>query len=303
MRWSGRFLPRSGLRPSRLPWRASGLEPSGGSDRAAAGARPHRPRLRPTPHPRLDGAGGAPVQVPLRAGVHQGLRRDSEDVSDPAPDRARQGPAASGQPDHHRDLFPGRVRERRLLQLALPRPRGDVTDRVPECLCRCSAHPRLLRPHVVAAGSRQKSAIRKKHRRRARGSVEAMIKKLSHVNVFVEDQDRAKAFYTEKLGFEVRSDATMDGFRWLTVGPKDQPDLNILLARPQPPMFSEEDAATLLGLVAKGVMGAGVIETDDIRGAYEELKGKGVTSVQSSCRAAGRPVQTSPGHWPSVPAR
>ncbi len=57
------------------------------------------------PHPRLDGAGGAPVQVPLSAGVRQGLRRDSEDVSDPAPDRARQGPAASGQPDHHRDLL------------------------------------------------------------------------------------------------------------------------------------------------------------------------------------------------------
>src|SRR5260370_8268900 len=104
--------------------------------------------------------------------------------------------------------------------------------------------------------------------------------KLSHVNVFVEDRDRAKAFSTEKLGFEVRSDATMDGFRWLTVGPKDQPDLNILLARPQPPMFSEEDAATLLGLVAKGVMGAGVIETDDIRGVYEDLKGKGVTFLQ-----------------------
>jgi catechol 2,3-dioxygenase-like lactoylglutathione lyase family enzyme len=107
-----------------------------------------------------------------------------------------------------------------------------------------------------------------------------MIKKLSHVNVFVEDQDRAKAFYTEKLGFEVRSDATMDGFRWLTVGPKDQPDLNILLARPQPPMFSEEDAQALLRLVAKGVMGAGVIETDDIRTTYAELKGKGVTFLQ-----------------------
>jgi len=125
----------------------------------------------------------------------------------------------------------------------------------------------------------EKSAIRKKRRRRARGSVRAMIK-LSHVNVFVEDQDRAKAFYTEKLGFEVRSDATLDGFRWLTVGPKDQPDLNILLARPQPPMFSEEDAQALLRLVAKGVMGAGVIETDDIRTAYEDLKGKGVTFLQ-----------------------
>jgi catechol 2,3-dioxygenase-like lactoylglutathione lyase family enzyme len=107
-----------------------------------------------------------------------------------------------------------------------------------------------------------------------------MIKRLSHVNVFVEDQDRAKAFYTEKLGFEVRSDATMDGFRWLTVGPTEQPDLNLLLARPQPPMFSEEDAQALLRLVAKGVMSAGVIETDDIRTTYEELKGKGVTFLQ-----------------------
>ena len=77
------------------------------------------------------------------------------------------------------------------------------------------------------------------------------MKKLSHVSVFVEDQDRAKEFYTEKLGFEVRSDATMDGLRRLTVGPKDQPDVNILLARPQPPMFSEDDAETPLRLVAK----------------------------------------------------
>jgi len=107
-----------------------------------------------------------------------------------------------------------------------------------------------------------------------------MIKKLSHVNVFVEDQDRAKAFYTEKLGFEVRSDTTMDGFRWLTVRPKDQPDLNVLLARPQAPMFSNEDAQALLRLVAKGVMGAGVIETDDIRTDYESLKGKGVVFLQ-----------------------
>jgi catechol 2,3-dioxygenase-like lactoylglutathione lyase family enzyme len=106
------------------------------------------------------------------------------------------------------------------------------------------------------------------------------MKKLSHVNVFVVDPDRAKEFYTDKLGFEVRSDATMDGLRWLTVGPKDQLDLNILLARPQPPMFSEEDAETLLRLVAKGVMGAGVIETDDIQSAYEELKSKGVTFLQ-----------------------
>jgi catechol 2,3-dioxygenase-like lactoylglutathione lyase family enzyme len=107
-----------------------------------------------------------------------------------------------------------------------------------------------------------------------------MITRLSHVNVFVLDQDRAKKFYTDKLGFEVRSDATMDGFRWLTVGPKGQPDLNILLATPAPPMFSEDDAAALRGLVAKGAMSGGVIETDDCRKTYAELKKKGVTFLQ-----------------------
>ena len=107
-----------------------------------------------------------------------------------------------------------------------------------------------------------------------------MIKNVSHMNVFVLDQDRAKAFYTEKLGFEVRSDASLDGFRWLTVGPAGQPDLNILLAAPAPPMFSEEDAAALRGLIAKGVMPGGVIETDDCRRTFEELSAKGVTFLQ-----------------------
>jgi hypothetical protein len=57
-----------------------------------------------------------------------------------------------------------------------------------------------------------------------------MISRLNHVNVFVLDQDRPTAFDTETLGFELRNDAILDGFRWLTVGPKDQKDLSILLA-------------------------------------------------------------------------
>ena len=67
-----------------------------------------------------------------------------------------------------------------------------------------------------------------------------MIRKLNHTNVFVLDQDRAKAFYTEKLGLEVRNDSVLDGFRWLTVGPKDQPDLGILLAYPAPPQVEHD---------------------------------------------------------------
>ena len=107
-----------------------------------------------------------------------------------------------------------------------------------------------------------------------------MIKRISHLNIFVLDQDRAKRFYTEQLGFEVRNDSVLDDFRWLTVGPAGQPDLAILLAYPAPPMFSAEDAETLRSLVAKGALGGGVIETDDCRATYQELVAKGVTFLQ-----------------------
>jgi catechol 2,3-dioxygenase-like lactoylglutathione lyase family enzyme len=133
-----------------------------------------------------------------------------------------------------------------------------------------------------------------------------MITKLLHVNVFVLDQDRAKKFYTETLGFEVRSDTSMDGFRWLTVGPKAQPDINILLATPAPPMFSEADAEALRGLIAKGALAGGVFETDDCRRTYEDLKKKGVTFLQEP---AERPygieavLRDDSGNWFSLTER
>jgi len=107
-----------------------------------------------------------------------------------------------------------------------------------------------------------------------------MIRKLSHVAVYVLDQDRALRFYTDVLGFEVRMDATLDGFRWLTVGPKDQPDMSILITVPAPPMFSPVDGETVLALVAKGAFHGGVVETDDCRATYQELKEKGVQFLQ-----------------------
>jgi predicted enzyme related to lactoylglutathione lyase len=108
-----------------------------------------------------------------------------------------------------------------------------------------------------------------------------MITKHSHSTVWVTDQDRAKAFYTEKLGFEVRDDARMGDFRWLTVAPKTQPDACIVLMAIKPgPMLDEASAAQLRGLVEKGVLGGGVLETDDCRRTYEELKARGVTFMQ-----------------------
>jgi len=106
-----------------------------------------------------------------------------------------------------------------------------------------------------------------------------MITKLSHTTIYVLDQEQALRFYTEKLGFEVRTDVAMDGgFRWLTVGPKGQPDLEIILyaARHHGGMMDEETVGHLRAILEKGLMGAGVFEADDCRATYEELKRKGV---------------------------
>jgi catechol 2,3-dioxygenase-like lactoylglutathione lyase family enzyme len=111
-----------------------------------------------------------------------------------------------------------------------------------------------------------------------------MLKQLTHVNVWVTDQDDALAFYTEKLGFELRDDVTvpeMGNFRWLTVGVPGQQDVALaLLPVPGPPVFDEETKATLEELVAKGAAGGLFFSTDDCRASYEELKARGVEFSQ-----------------------
>ena len=115
-----------------------------------------------------------------------------------------------------------------------------------------------------------------------------MISKMSHACFYVLDQESARRFYTEKLGFEVRSDVTMGpvcedgtagGFRWLTVGPPQQPDVEIILAD----CAMGHDPGTtaqLRELVAKGALGTGVMATDDCQKTYEELSARGVVFTQ-----------------------
>jgi catechol 2,3-dioxygenase-like lactoylglutathione lyase family enzyme len=100
---------------------------------------------------------------------------------------------------------------------------------------------------------------------------------LSHTTIWVLDQDEALAFYTEKLGFEVNSDATMDDFRWLTVTAPGRPEHELVLAVPGPPMMDEDSAEHVKALVAKGALGPGAFETDDCRATYEALKARGVS--------------------------
>lgn len=108
-----------------------------------------------------------------------------------------------------------------------------------------------------------------------------MINKLSHATIYVEDQDTAIDFYVNKLGLEIRTDAKMDnGFRWVTVGGKDQPDLEIVLMPIRSVMSKEEIASQLENVIKSGGMSGGVFHTTDIHKSYEELKAKGVEFMQ-----------------------
>ena len=111
-----------------------------------------------------------------------------------------------------------------------------------------------------------------------------MLKNLTNVQVWVHDQDEALAFYTEKLGMELRDDVTvpeLGNFRWLTVGVPGQPDVAItLMAVPGPPVFDEETRQQIMALVAKGAATGLFFSTEDVQATYEELKGRGVEFQQ-----------------------
>ena len=111
-----------------------------------------------------------------------------------------------------------------------------------------------------------------------------MITSLATTQVWVHDQDEALAFYTDKLGFELREDVTvpeMGNFRWLTVGIPGQQDVAItLMAIPGPPVFDEQTRDELLSLMAKGALGGLFFATDDCRGTFEELRSRGVEFTQ-----------------------
>ncbi len=104
--------------------------------------------------------------------------------------------------------------------------------------------------------------------------------RLANAQLWVHDQDEALAFYTQKLGMEVRADVTlaeMGNFRWLAVGPAGQPDIAIvLMAIPGQPVMDGETAEQVQKLMAKGFAGTIFLTTEDCHAAYEELKDRGV---------------------------
>jgi catechol 2,3-dioxygenase-like lactoylglutathione lyase family enzyme len=108
-------------------------------------------------------------------------------------------------------------------------------------------------------------------------SVVRMLKRITHSQVYVLDQDEALEFYVGKLGLEVNTDADLGFMRWLTVNVPGEPEHQILLEKPGPPANDEATAEQIRELVTKGAMGAVAIFTlDDIHKTYEELLAKGI---------------------------
>src|SRR3954447_9562544 len=109
--------------------------------------------------------------------------------------------------------------------------------------------------------------------------------KINSTQLWVHDQDEALAFYTQKLGWEVRADVTLaelGDFRWLTVGPAGQDQIAVvLMAIPGPPVLDPETSAQVAELMGKGAAGTVFLTTDDCQAAYEELKDRGVEFTET----------------------
>jgi catechol 2,3-dioxygenase-like lactoylglutathione lyase family enzyme len=105
--------------------------------------------------------------------------------------------------------------------------------------------------------------------------------------LYVRDQDEALEFYVHKLGLRVHTDARNGDYRWLTVQHPDQPDFQLGLFVPQSPTVDDATAHALREAVAKGAMPPLVLVVNDCRGAYEEMRGRGVEFTQEPTERYG----------------
>jgi catechol 2,3-dioxygenase-like lactoylglutathione lyase family enzyme len=127
-----------------------------------------------------------------------------------------------------------------------------------------------------------------------------MITNVSLLTVYCLDQDESRDFYVDVLGFETRTDITMgEGFRWVTVGHPSQPELEITLMKPGPPL-NDEAADFIRRQLGTGQLGGLGLRVDDCAKTYTELTAKGVTFIQEP---ADRPygveaiMRDNSGNW------
>ena len=102
---------------------------------------------------------------------------------------------------------------------------------------------------------------------------------LSHCYVAVHDPDLAIGFYRDALGLELRSDVSSEGFRWISLSPPNQPDVEIVLVEPHAGR-GEEDGDALLTLLRRGSLNGVVFRTDDVEETFEKVRATGAVVVQ-----------------------
>ena len=107
------------------------------------------------------------------------------------------------------------------------------------------------------------------------------------VGLYVRDQEEALAFYVEKLGFRVHTDARNGDYRWLTVQHPEQPSFQLGLFKPQPPTVDAATVEVLRGIVAKGAMPPLVLVVDDCQKTYESIRARGVEFTQEPIKRFG----------------
>jgi catechol 2,3-dioxygenase-like lactoylglutathione lyase family enzyme len=102
---------------------------------------------------------------------------------------------------------------------------------------------------------------------------------LSHCFITVHDPDLALVFYRDVLGLELRNDVASEGFRWLTLSPTSQPQVEIVLMEPRAGR-SDADGAALEELLAKGALNAAIFSTSDVDGTFEKIRASGAEVLQ-----------------------
>jgi catechol 2,3-dioxygenase-like lactoylglutathione lyase family enzyme len=113
-------------------------------------------------------------------------------------------------------------------------------------------------------------------------SLPPMLNRISHTGLWVTDQDEALAFYRDILGFEVRSDVTVEEFgnlRWLAMGLPGQ-DVSLVLHAIGTPIMDDATTEKISRVLATGYNPPMIFEVDDCRAAIEELRSRGVDVSQ-----------------------
>ena len=105
--------------------------------------------------------------------------------------------------------------------------------------------------------------------------------------LYVRDQEEARAFYVDKLGFRVHTDVRNGDYRWLTVQHPEQPSFQLGLFLPGPPVHDAATAQALQAAVAKGAMPPLVLAVDDCRAAHARLHALGVEFTQEPVERYG----------------